>query len=98
MTTQTEAVRLTAKMRFCLLCFEKAETQTTFEVAKRAIWDGVNRTTCKYEWADAPMRQLRKAGLLEYGDGRRMDRRVHKLTEAGRKALRAAQRDRMHAE
>lgn len=91
MTDTKKPLNLTSKRLYCLQAFEDGRPRSTLDVAKKAIAEGINQTACRYEWADAPMRELRRAGLLEYAVGRdSWGRRYHRLTAEGEAALAAA--------
>lgn len=90
MTDARKPITLTAKRLFCLQAFSDDRPRSTLDVAKKAISEGINKTRCRYEWADAPMRDLRNAGLLAYAEGRdSWGRRYHRLTKEGEAALAA---------
>lgn len=91
MSDRDDHVKLSPKMRFCLMAFSGGTELTTFDVARKAEQEGINRTSCRFEWADAPMRALRAAGLLEYAAGTDgLGRRFHRLTDRGRMAVAVA--------
>ena len=83
-------MKLTEKQNFCLRELACGPTSTWW-VCKLAIGEGVNKTICQYEWADAPFRQLRQKGFIKLtGRSDDMGRRIHEITDEGRKVLRGA--------
>lgn len=78
---------LTAKQLYCLRCLA-AGNASTWTVCKQAERDGTNKVRCRYEWADAPFRELRGKGLIvKAGWADKMGRAVHSITDAGLAAL-----------
>lgn len=79
-------MKLTRKQQFCLDRLAEGDF-CTFDLSKMAIASGDNRVVCQYEWADAPTRQLRGMGLVEFtGEKSRWERRILRITAAGRAA------------
>jgi DNA-binding MarR family transcriptional regulator len=85
------SVRLTDKERFCLRVLANGPA-STFRASDIAEDEGINRASCRYEWADAPFRSLRAKGLaVKTGRFDRLKRAIHEITDAGRAALEAPQ-------
>lgn len=90
MSEAKTTLNLTTKRLFCLQAFANCDKLSTLDVAQKAIAAGINTTSIRFEWADAPMRELRNAGLLAYAEGRDSSgRRYHCLTEMGKASLSA---------
>ena len=75
---------MTAKQRYCLDHLRRFGPASTWDVCKRGIADGTIKVRCRYEWADAPFRELREKGLIEKTGARDgMGRAIHQVTERG---------------
>ena len=57
-------MKLTLKEEFCLRRLSENEF-CSYKLSLMAEKAGNNRTVCASEWADAPLRRLRKLGLIE---------------------------------
>jgi len=78
---------MTRKEKYCLFRLLEAP-QCSWDISEAAIRDGENTTQCRWEWADAPLRSLRAAGLARRtGAKSRGGRAIHEITDAGRVAL-----------
>jgi DNA-binding MarR family transcriptional regulator len=82
--------KLTEKQIFCLEFLAKQDG-TSVAIAFAAVDAGLNRTAYgSPDWADAPMRGLREAGLVEHTGEKENAAKIHRITGEGRKALEAA--------
>ena len=82
-----DRVRLSRKQEFCLRRLGEAD-RCSYSISRLAVEVGENRTICRDEWADAPLRELRQKGLIGLtGEWSAVDRRVHHITDRGRAAL-----------
>lgn len=79
-------MELTAKQVYCLRRLRAGES-TGGDIANMARDDGINRTRLRYEWADAPLRELRERGLVEYTGQKEMAAHIYRITDAGRAAI-----------
>lgn len=85
--------KLTEKQIFCLEFLAKKDG-TGRAISAAAVDAGLNRTVWgSPEWADAPMRELRKASLIEHTGEKENAAKIHRITAEGRKALQAVKVD-----
>lgn len=81
------AVKLTKKKIFCLDYLSKKEG-TGRAISQAAVDTNLNRTLHgSSEWADAPLRELRKAELIEHTGADEHAAKVYRITDKGRAAL-----------
>ena len=80
---------MTPKQKFCLEFLSDRESSTWDVCVKAQNPNGPFREArCKYEWADAPFRELRNLGFIKKtGEVSRMNRAIHEITDEGRAAL-----------
>jgi hypothetical protein len=78
-------MKLTPKEQYCLEYLKRHGPTPNVQICKAAHADGVNTSRQRFEWADAPLRSLRKKGLayrsVEKADGGYSS---HGLTDAGK--------------
>lgn len=77
--------QLSAKQQYCLDSLVQHGPSSSWHICARALVDGTNKTRCRYEWADAPIRELRAKGLIEKtGAQCFMDRPIYRAAEASK--------------
>lgn len=85
--------KLTPKKIFCLSQLAEKDC-TAIAIAQAAKEAGLNKTVWgSIEWADAPMREMRKAGLVEHTGEKENAAHIHRITAPGREALQAAKEE-----
>ena len=96
MTPAEIAAKLTEKRAFCLR--EISKTTSTWDICKAAQSAGMNAVRYPYEWADAPVRDLRNMGLaVKTGTKDRMSRALHAITPFGRAVLAELEKEKRNA-
>lgn len=93
MTTHGSRVALARNSEFCLRLLSEGDLCSK-GVSDAAAARGLNRTNCRNEWADAPLRRLHAAGLACHS-GAKSDfgRKEHQITPPGRAWLRNTKGD-----
>jgi DNA-binding HxlR family transcriptional regulator len=77
-------MRLTPKQLFCLYQI-KDGPKSTWQICRLAeASKDFARVTCRFEWADAPIRELRKLGLIEKTGEKDNERPIYRITDLGR--------------
>ena len=80
--------KLTGKQAFCLRCLNLWPSGTSIDISRAAQKAGLNRSGASQdEWADVPLRELVKRGLIEWTGEKKDRRKIFKITLTGIDAL-----------
>jgi hypothetical protein len=76
-------MKLTPKQEFCLNQIKQGP-KSIWQICRLAETSGLfPKVTCRFEWADAPIRELRKLGLIEKTGEKDSGRPVYRVTKLG---------------